>query len=156
MPSDALRQRLTFLVVRRMELITFSTAFVVDSDLVSVCDRPSFRTVSVSSSPSRRDASEELERRVVSVAERLGRLRRIRLDEARVALRQVDRQKVRLLLDAPDLHQSLAEIRLRVPGRVHERDEHLLAPDPLLPDVVLHDRVAAREAVLVLQPLVDP
>jgi hypothetical protein len=36
---------LTFLVVRRMELITFSTAFVVDSDLVSVRDRVSFRTV---------------------------------------------------------------------------------------------------------------
>jgi hypothetical protein len=37
---EGLRQRLTFLVVRRMELITFSTAFVVDRDVVSVRDGP--------------------------------------------------------------------------------------------------------------------
>ena len=37
-----------------------------------------------------------------------------------------------------------------------ERDEHLPHPLPPLADVVLHDRVAAGEAVLGPQPLVDP
>ena len=50
----------------------------------------------------------------------------------------------------------LAEVDLRVPRRMHQRHEHLLGPLPPAGHVVLHDRDAAREAVLVPQPLEDP
>jgi hypothetical protein len=39
---------------------------------------------------------------------------------------------------------------------MHQRHEHLPRPTPLLPHVVLDDRVAALEAVLVAKPLEDP
>ena len=42
------------------------------------------------------------------------------------------------------------------PGRMAQGHEHLLAADPGLPNVILHDRVAARISMLGLQPLEDP
>ena len=47
------------------------------------------------------------------------------------------------------------EIGLCVAGRVRQRHEHLLPTALLLPDVVLDDRVAAGEAVLVAQAVED-
>ena len=56
----------------------------------------------------------------------------------------------------PMTADRLAEVCLRVPRRMHQRHEHLLGPLPPASHVVLHDRDAAREAVLVPQPLEDP
>jgi hypothetical protein len=78
------------------------------------------------------------------------------LDEAGVAVRQDEGKEVSLALDPSDRNQGFAEIRLGMPGRMHERDEHLLRAQPALMDVVLHDGVAACEAVLVPQPLEYP
>ena len=51
---------------------------------------------------------------------------------------------------------GFAEVGLRLARRVGQRDEHLLAADLRRAHVVLHDRVAARIAVLGPQPLEDP
>ena len=78
----------------------------------------------------------------------LRRRRRIGPHETAVAVWQVHDEKVGLLLDATDHHDGFAKIRLRMPGRVDERNEHLPAPPFALPNVVLDDRVAAGEAML--------
>ena len=103
-----------------------------------------------------RHAAQEGERRVVAVEEGLEPLGRVGLDEAGVRVRQVEAEEVDLLPDAPDHRERLAEVDLGVAGRVGERDEHLPHPLPPLADVVLHDRVAAGEAVLGAQAFVDP
>ena len=102
-----------------------------------------------------RHAAEEGERRVVPVAERLRRLGRVGLHEAGVRVRQVEAEEVDLPLLAADHRHRLAEVGLPVPGRMHQGHEHLPPPQPPLPDVVLHDRLAAGEAVLGPQPLED-
>ena len=71
-------------------------------------------------------------------------------------MRQVEREEMDLALDATNDADRLAEVGLGVPRRMHQRHEHLLRPLPPAGDVVLHDRDAAREAVLVPQPLEDP
>ena len=71
-------------------------------------------------------------------------------------MRQDEGKEVRLALDPPDLHKRFTEIGLGVAGWMHERDEHLPRAQPALPHVILHDGVAAREAVLVPQPFQDP
>ena len=83
------------------------------------------------------------------VQKRLGGLRRIGLDEAAVAVGQVDDEAVGLLLHAADDHQGLAEVALRVARRVGQRDEHLPGLAAILPDVVLDCGVSAVVAVLV-------
>ena len=59
-----------------------------------------------------RHAAEEVERRGVARAERLRRLRRIGLHEAGVAVRQVHREEVDLLLHPADLRQRFAKVGL--------------------------------------------
>ena len=86
----------------------------------------------------------------------LGGRRRIGADEAGVAVRQVEGEEVRRLLDAADHHRRFAEVGLGVAGRVVQRHEHLPPAPPMLADVVLHDGVAAGEPVLVAQPLEHP
>ena len=103
-----------------------------------------------------RHAAEERERLNVAVAEGFRRLRRIGHHEAGVRVRQVEREEVDLALHAADDADRLAEVGLRMPRRMHQRHEHLLRPLPPAGHVVLHDRDAAREAVLVPQPLEDP
>ena len=95
------------------------------------------------------------ERCYVPVQEGLGGLRRIGLDEAAVAVGQVDDEAVGLALHAADDHQGLAEVALRVARRVGQRDEHLPGLTAMLPDVVLDGGVSAVVAVLVPQPLED-
>jgi hypothetical protein len=52
--------------------------------------------------------------------------------------------------------QRLTEARLRLPGRMHQRDEHLPAALGRQAQVVLHDRVAARKPMFVPEPIEDP
>ena len=103
-----------------------------------------------------RHAAEERERLHVPVAERLRRLCRVGHHEDGVRVRQVQREEVDLALHATDDPDRLAEVGLGMPRRMHQRHEHLLRPLPPARHVVLHDRDAAREAVLVAQPLEDP
>ena len=95
------------------------------------------------------------ERCYVPVQEGLGGLRRIGLDEAAVAVGQVDDEAVGLALHAADDHQGLAEVALRVARRVGQRDEHLPGLTAILSDVVLDGGVSAVEPVIVPQPLED-
>ena len=92
----------------------------------------------------------------MAVAEGFRPLGRIGHHKAGVGVRQVERKEVDLALDATDDADRLAEVGLGMPRRVHQRHEHLLRPLPPASHVVLHDRDAAREAVLVPQPLEDP
>jgi len=92
----------------------------------------------------------------VPVEEGLHALGRVGLDEAGVRVRQVEAEEVDLPPHARDHRHGLAEVDLGVTGRVRERDEHLPRPGAPLAHVVLHDRVAAGEAVLGAEALVDP
>ena len=87
------------------------------------------------------------------VQEGLGGLRGIGLDEAAVAVGQVDDETVGLALHAADDHQGLAEVALRVARRMGQRHEHLPGLTAILPDVVLDRGVSAVEAVLVPEAL---
>ena len=91
----------------------------------------------------------------MAVQEGLGGLRRIGLDEAAVAVGQVEDETVSLLLDAADDHQGLAKVALGLPRRMVQRHEHLFGLAAVLPDVVLDDGVPAVKPVLVSEPLVD-
>ena len=93
--------------------------------------------------------------RDVAVQEGLGGLRRVGLDEASVAVGQVQDKVVGLLLYSADYDQSLAEVALGVARRVGERHEHFLRPPPMLPHVVLDRGVSPTEPVLVPEPLKD-
>ena len=73
-----------------------------------------------------------------------------------VAVRQVEGEEMGLLFNAADHHHGLTEIGLSMAGRMAQRHEHL-PPTPLLfAHVILDDRIAAGEAVLISQPLKDP
>ena len=71
-------------------------------------------------------------------------------------MRQVEGEEVRLLLDPADDHDRFAEVGLRMAGRMSQRHEHLPPAAFALPHVVLHDRVAAGEAVLIAKPIEHP
>ena len=92
----------------------------------------------------------------LAVGPRLRRRRRIRADVTRIAVRQVEGEEMRFLLDPADDDHHLAEVRLRVPGRMVKRHEHLAAAPLMLAQVCLHDGVAAGEPVLVTKPVEDP
>ncbi len=57
---------------------------------------------------------------------------------------------------ASDDDHRLAEVGLGVPGRVCQQHEHLAAATFALTHVILHDRVAAGEPVLIAKPLEHP
>ena len=86
-------------------------------------------------------AAEERKRRVVTIAERLGRLRRIGLHEATVTVGKVEGKEVNLPLLAADHRHRFTKVRLGVTGGMDERHEHLTRPKPLT-NVVLHNGVA--------------
>ena len=71
-------------------------------------------------------------------------------------MRQGKGHEVRLLFRSGDRYLGFAEVGLRLARRVGQRDEHLLAADLRRVHVVLHNRVAARVAVLGSKPLEDP
>ena len=103
-----------------------------------------------------RHPTEEREGVDVAVHPGLGGRRRISADEAGVALRQVEGEEMRRLLDPADEHGRFAEVGLGMAWWMVQRHEHLPAAPPMLPDVVLHDGVAADKPMLVAQPLVHP
>ena len=91
----------------------------------------------------------------MSVQEGLGGLRRVGLDEAAVAVGQVQDEAVGLLLHAADDHQGLAEVALGEARGMGQGHEHLFGPPSMLSDVILDDGVLAVEPVLVPEPLED-
>ena len=95
------------------------------------------------------DSAQECEGGDMSVQEGLGGLGRVGLDEAAVAVGQVDDEAVGLLLNAADDHQGLAEVALGVARRMGQRHEHLLGLTAVLSDVVLDRGVSAVESVFV-------
>ena len=77
------------------------------------------------------DAAEERNRRVVAIAERLGRLRRIGLHEAGITVGKVEGKEVDLLArHTADHRHRLAEVRLGVARGVMQGHEHLARPKP--------------------------
>ena len=71
-------------------------------------------------------------------------------------MRQIKDEEVRLALHAADHDHRLAEIGLRMPWRMSERHEHLLATLLPLTHIVLDDRVAAGEPAFVSQTVERP
>ena len=71
-------------------------------------------------------------------------------------MRQVKSEEVDLALDATDDADGFTKVCLGMPRRMHQRHEHLLRPLPPTRHVILHNRDAACEAVLVPKPLEDP
>src|ERR1019366_4430302 len=102
------------------------------------------------------NGSEVCERPYMAFQKSFSGLGRKRGYEAIVGMGQVHRQVVRLLFHAGNHHQRFAEVRLCFARRMRQRNEHLPAVQLRRPHVVLHDRVAANETVLFLQPLKDP
>jgi hypothetical protein len=78
------------------------------------------------------------------------------LHEAGIAVRQVHRGEMDLPFHPADHRQHLAKVRLRVPGIMPQRHEHLSLPLTLRQHVVFDDRQAAGVAMLVAQTLEDP
>ena len=91
----------------------------------------------------------------MAIQEGLGGLRRVGLDEAAVAVGQVDDETVGLLLHAADDHQGLAEVALGVARRMGQRHEHLPCLTAILSYIVLDRGVSAVEPVLVPEALED-
>jgi hypothetical protein len=71
-------------------------------------------------------------------------------------MRQVKSEEVDLALDATDDANGFTKVYLSMSWRMRQRHEHLLRPPPPASDIVLHDRYAAREPILIAEPLKDP
>ena len=71
-------------------------------------------------------------------------------------MRQVHEEHMHLLPDAADHADRLAKIHLGVPGRMRQRHKGLPSPRPRKPHILLHGRIAAVEAVLGAEPVVNP
>src|SRR4051812_6574923 len=112
--------------------------------------------LAVAENPGHRDLAEECERPNVAVAECFRRLRRIAHHKAGVRVRQVKSEEVDLALGATNDADRFPEVGLRMPRRMHQRYEHLLRSLPPAGHIILHDRDATREAVLISQPLENP
>ncbi|CUH39342.1 hypothetical protein JSE7799_02066 [Jannaschia seosinensis] len=82
--------------------------------------------------------------------------RGISAHKAGIAARQVHDEEMRLLLDAVDDDHRLAKVGLGMTGRMRQRHEHLSAAPLALPHVVLHDRIAAGETMLIAEPFEQP
>src|SRR5450759_158245 len=61
-----------------------------------------------------------------------------------------------LALDATDDADGFTKVCLSMPRRMHQRHEHLFRPQPPAGHIILHNRDAACEAVLVPKPPEDP
>ena len=100
-----------------------------------------------------RHSPEEGEGMDMAVHPRFGHRRRIGVNIARIAVRQIEHEEVRLLLHAADHHSRLAEIGLRMAWRMRQRHEHLLAAPRPVAHVVLDDRVAAGKPMFVTKAI---
>ena len=103
-----------------------------------------------------RNAAKEAERPNMAVAEGFRRLGGVADHEAGVRVRQVKSEEVDLALHAADDADSFAKVDLGMSRRMLQRHKHLLSPLTPAGDVILHNREAAREAVLVPETLKDP
>ena len=92
----------------------------------------------------------------VAIDPGLGHRSRIGPHIAAVAMRQIQHEEARLLLDAANHHRRLAEISLRMARRMRQRHEYLLPALISLAHIILDDRVAAREPALVTKPVKYP
>ena len=92
----------------------------------------------------------------MAVAEGFRRLGGVADHEAGVRVRQVKSEEVDLALHAADDADSFAKVDLGMSRRMLQRHKHLLSPLTPAGDVILHNREAAREAVLVPETLKDP
>src|SRR5690606_6653642 len=77
-------------------------------------------------------------------------------DVTGIAVRKVQHEEVRLLLNTADPDQGFTEVGLSVARRMRQRHEHLLATSFPLPDVVFDDRIAAGEAAFIAKPVKHP
>ena len=102
-----------------------------------------------------RHTAKERERRDVTVAERLRRLRGVGLDEARVAVGKVEHEVVDGPLHSSDHGLRRAEVALSMTGSMGQWHVHLTCPETPLSHVVLDYRVPAGEPMLIPQTLVD-
>ena len=103
-----------------------------------------------------RYAAEVRERADVPLAPGFARLSWKGLHEGVVAIRQAHDEHRRLPGDAANDDLRLAEIDLRMAGRMGERQKGLLHARARRPHIVFHRGVAAVEAVLGFQPLINP
>ena len=103
-----------------------------------------------------RYTAQEREGGYVAVSEGLRSLRRGGLDEASVAVGEVQHEVVDLPLHSSDDRLRLAEVALGMARWMHQRYVHLSHSAPTLPHVVLHYGVAAPEPILSPQPFVYP
>ena len=118
---------------------------------------PGYRQLGVVVEDRARHPTKEGQGRVMPVEEGLDTLGRVGLDEAGVGVRQVEAEEVEVLAAlAGDHCHRLAEVDLRMAGRMDEGDEHLPHPLSPLADIVLHDRVATGKAMLGVEALVIP
>ena len=77
-------------------------------------------------------------------------------DVTGVALGQIKRKEVNLLLNTPQHNNGFAEVRLPMPGRMCQRNEHLPCLLTMASNIVLHRRVSAGEPFLFAKPAVNP
>lgn len=73
----------------------------------------------------------------------LGDRRRISPDKAGIAVRQIQREEMRLLLNRANHDHRLTEIRLGMAGGMCQRDKHLSMAAAMFPDIVLDRRIVA-------------
>ena len=95
-------------------------------------------------------------RRRWAVEKRLRRLGRIGFDEAGVGLGKIKAEDVHHRLHPADHAHTLAKIDLGVAGRMRKWHERFARPRPGAAHIILHHRVASREAMLIAQPLENP
>ena len=103
-----------------------------------------------------RDPAEEGKGMDVAIDPSLGHRRWVGAHKTGIAVRQIQREEVRLLRHAANHHHRFAEIRLRVTSSMGKPHNHLSAAPTVFPNVILDRRVAALERVFIPQPLKNP
>ncbi len=68
-------------------------------------------------------------------------------------MRKVEHEEPGFLLDTADHDRRLTEISLRMAGRMRKRHEHFLTALFPLANIILDDRIAAREPAFVAKPV---
>ena len=100
--------------------------------------------------------AEEGKGRIVPVQPSLRRRRRAGRNKAGIAVRKRHDEKMRAMHDAGNDRIRLAKVRLGMTRRVRQRHEHLPQTKVPFANVILHDRLLAREAMFVTKTLEDP
>jgi len=101
------------------------------------------------------DPTEERKCMDVTINPSLGNRSRIGPYKASIAVRQVQREEVSLLLHAANHHHGFTEVGLGMARSMSKWHKHLSAAPTVFTDVVLDRRVAALERMLICYPAVD-